>query len=232
MTETYYAGAYWGQRQETVEACTDRAHRLLTCLAECHPPFREWRVVGRKQRLSAPFEREPLTKLLLAGRSRYDSNHQVIEDLGFRLALWTPGGHGGDAGLSFHCGCYSPAVGNNCVLNLDLPIAAYDTATLLAMVECLIAAWEPEEAFIISREYRDRLLDQYGEDAAKVGWITYVRAAPERLRALLPPTVQIHPLDANASLVVITDETFTVDNPSHVATADAVRFILIEQGLL
>ncbi len=238
MTETYYAGAYWGQRQETIEACTDRAHRFLSCLAECHPTFREWRVnwrpVSKGQKLSMPFDRETLTQLLLKGRSRYDSDNQVIEDLGFALGVWTPVAQGSGIALSLHCGCYSPVVGNNCVLDLNSPIETYTTSALLAVVECLVVTWDPEEAFIISREYRDRILDQYGEDAALVGWITYIRAESDRLRALLPSSVQIHSLDEgeNACLVVITDETFTVEDQSLVARADLVRSILIEQELI
>ena len=236
MTETYYFGAYWGQRQETIEACTDRAHRFLSCLAECHPTFREWRVgwraVSRRQKLSIPYDREALTQLLLAGRSRSDSDNQVIEDLGFRLGLWTPDTQGDGTALSLHCGSYSPAVGNSCVLNLFSHIEAYSTPALIAIATCLVVEWKPEKAFVISREYRERILDQYGENAALVGWITYVQAKSNRLQALLPPSVQIHSLDENACLVVLTDEIFTVENQSHVAKADLVRSILIEEGLI
>src|SRR4051794_30187502 len=121
MLETYYIGAYWGARRESADACAHRTQHFLECLAACDPLFLHWFKLGQSRKEALQHEIKPdqetLQKALLAGKNRTDRD-QVLEDLGFRLGLWTGGNDEGSAGLSIHCGCYSSRVGNSCVIEL------------------------------------------------------------------------------------------------------------------
>jgi hypothetical protein len=41
-TEEFYAGAYWGSRQEPLEECTHRLLKFLTEIAKVDPVFARW----------------------------------------------------------------------------------------------------------------------------------------------------------------------------------------------
>jgi hypothetical protein len=48
----------------------------------------------------------------------------------------------------------------------------------------------------------------------------------------LPSPVRVEPVEDKGTLVILTPERFTVDNPAHVALADEVRASLDKAGLL
>jgi len=48
----------------------------------------------------------------------------------------------------------------------------------------------------------------------------------------LPQPARVVPVEDKGSLIILTPERFTVDNPAHVALADEVRAVLDRAGLL
>src|SRR5947209_17211529 len=118
MIVSYYIGAYWGIRKETLEECTHRLAGFLMCLAECDPCFAHWFKKGASRKEALTHEINPniatLQTLLLAGRNRTDIGHKVIEELGFRVGLWNGARNDAETtSLSIHCGSYAPRPGFN-----------------------------------------------------------------------------------------------------------------------
>ncbi|HEY0094673.1 MAG TPA: Imm52 family immunity protein, partial [Archangium sp.] len=93
MQEGYYAGAYWGPRQETALECARRAELFFHMLARCDPAFTQWYRAGRGFPRELPGwpvrpEMKELETFFLKGRSRTDVGREVIEDLGFLQMVW------------------------------------------------------------------------------------------------------------------------------------------------
>jgi hypothetical protein len=82
MAETFYAGAYWGHRAESVDACADRLAHFLTGLAQASPVLGSWfkAASSRKAALKRPVEPSAaaLRELLLAGRARRDDQDRSV----------------------------------------------------------------------------------------------------------------------------------------------------------
>src|SRR6218665_172164 len=70
--DSYYAGAYWGPRKETPEACARRAEAFLAAIAKLDPAFSRWFEGGRSRQdaLKRPIEPvgEALEKRVRRGR--------------------------------------------------------------------------------------------------------------------------------------------------------------------
>lgn len=46
VIETYYAGGYWGARQESLDLCTERVAALLVALGQCDLCLARWFMQG------------------------------------------------------------------------------------------------------------------------------------------------------------------------------------------
>ena len=111
MREGYYVGAYWGPRKETALECARRAELFFHMLARCDPAFAQWYRGGRGAPRELPGhpvrpEVKEWEQLFLRGRNRTDVDNEIIEDLGFREAVWNAKKE--RTRLDFHCGGYSP----------------------------------------------------------------------------------------------------------------------------
>ncbi|WP_163782510.1 Imm52 family immunity protein [Myxococcus vastator] len=147
--ETYFAGAYWGARRESPEACAQRAEAFFASLASIDPSFTRWFRQGksRKDALLRPIEptRAALEALVRKGKDR------VVEELGFRFSAWN-GASDDDDGSAFRvtCGGYSERVSNACVF--DLPSRGPNagrvlTAPILSgLVRSMATSWAPDFA--------------------------------------------------------------------------------------
>ena len=240
MIEAYYLGAYWGVRKETVDACAQRTVGFLECLTQCDPAFERWFRTGRSR--SAALEHEVqldacnIQKLLLAGRNRTDFGHEILEALGFRISLWNGGSCDEESvGLMIHCGEYAPSPGiNSCIINLpyegEVSRRLLHVSMLLAIMRCIVSAWEPDWGVVTSNIYQ-RIVPSVPGNAPRMGWIMYLSPRRGPIPALPPPT-QVLPLERGGALVVLTDERFTAHDPEQVATAERVTQMLQKEGYL
>ena len=231
--ETYYAGAYWGPREESSEECARRLKTFLALLPDVDPSFARWFRQGRSQKesLSRPVETSPeaLEKLVRRGKDR------VRKDLGHSVWVWNGVlDEYDDSGLQIHCGSRSEAVSNVCVVKLPYrgPNAerVLTAPVLKNLVRSMAVAWEPNWAVAMSRTHRD-IIDEHGRADAWVGWVTYL----SRERGQVPPLpapVRLEPVEDRGTLIVLTPERFTADNPEHVALSLRVRELLERAGLL
>ncbi|MGZ3460428.1 MAG: immunity 52 family protein [Archangium sp.] len=100
---------------------------------------------------------------------------------------------------------------------------------LIEMMRALVLAWEPDWGGVISESYRELRDEPVGPPFT--GWLMYF----SRRRGAVPPLpapVRVEPVEDKGSLIILTPERFTVDNPAHVALADHVRASLDRAGLL
>lgn len=92
-------------------------------------------------------------------------------------------------------------------------------------------AWEPDRGVVMSHSHREMLRENGKLPPVLVGWVTYL----SRRRGPVPPLpapVRVEPVEDLGTLITLTPERFTADNPSHVELAAHVRALLDQAGLL
>ena len=240
MIESYYLGAYWGIRKESVEECAHRLAGFLQCLTECDPSFAHWFKKGESRKEALSFEINAgiatLQTLLLAGQHRADIGQKIMENLGFLIGLWNGASNDAEsAGLMIQCGSYAPRPGFNfCVINL--PYGEIERERLLcvpvleAVTKCVVSAWDPDWSVITSRQYQDKV-PLPPSNAPRMGWMLYLSSRRGEVPPL-PSSTTVAQLGKQGTLVITTQERFTASNPSHVETANEIAKILAQAGLL
>lgn len=237
MSETYYAGAYWRARKESPEECGRRAEVFLTALSKVDPSFSQWFKQGnsRKEALKHRIEldRASLEKMFRRGMDR------VVEELGFRISGWTGGDDYEASSFFITCGGHSEHVRNVCLIHLPSqgsghlgPIGerVLTAVVLTELVRAMAVAWEPDHAVANSSELSDLIQKDSKEDVV-VSWVMYLSHCRGKVPPL-PAPVRVEPVEDKGTLIVLTPERFTVNNPEHVALAARVRDLLDEAGLL
>jgi hypothetical protein len=236
--ETYYAGAYWGVRKESPEECAQRTAVFLNLLAPCDPFLAHWYKPARsfkdaRKHPLMPPDVPTLTELFRRGVNR-EKGGPVIEDLGFRFSFNNGGPDGDRASLRINGGMYAEGISNHCVLNLPWHGLNADrvlTAPVLTnVVRAMALAWEPDWAVAMSHAHR-QLVDKDGKADVWLGWVTHLA----RQRGAVPPLptpVRIERVEDKGTLIILTPERFTVDNPEHVELARRVRELLVRAGLV
>jgi hypothetical protein len=231
--DSYIAGAYWGPRKETPEECARRAELFLATIANVDPSFSRWFEQGRsrKDALKRPIElsREALEKLVRRGRDRQ------FESLGYSVWAWNGESDDYDAsGFDFGCGSYSEGQSNRCVINLPArgPNAerVLSAPVLTELVRSMVLAWEPESALATSTMHRDHVTPT-GVAGTFVGWVMYFPHSRGRVPPL-PAPVRIELVEDKGTLIVLTPDRLTLENPEHVALGQRVHELLNRAGLL
>jgi hypothetical protein len=231
MKETYYAGVYWGCRKDSAEECARRSATYFQLLSRCDPIYARWyeQADSLKKALQLQFEPTHDTFLRFFGRRTYKDGKD-----GFSFSAWTghkEDGHGGMVML--RCGSAAEFSPNRCLLYLpsDGPEEGrvLTSSVLAEVLRALVLAWEPDWGGIISHAYQDMRDEPAGHP--RTGWLMYF----SRRRGEVPPLpspARVEPVEDKGTLVLLTPERFTVDNPAHVALADEVRVLLDRAGLL
>ncbi|MFB1484681.1 immunity 52 family protein [Corallococcus sp. RDP092CA] len=235
--ETYYAGAYWGARKESPEACAHRTAAFLNLLAACDPFLAHWYKPSKSRKDARaplmPPDVPTLTELFRRGVNR-EPGGPAIEELGFRFSFDNGGATGDCATMRVNGGMNSDAVPNHCVLTMPWRGSNADrvltVSVLTKVVRIMVRSWEPDWAFATSSAY-ERQQREPDTTPFSLGWITYLS---RRIGTVppLPAPVAIEQVEDKGTLIVLTPERFTVSNPKHVALAERVRELLDRAGLL
>jgi len=238
MIESYTIVVQWGLRKESVEACAARTLQLLTCLARHNDIFSHWFTLGSTREEALQHEislEDPATiqSLLIEGRSKSELRADLLEQLGYSIGLWT-GRKDDDAGLSINCGCYAPAIGgNSCVLELPYESAAAEqllhASVLEGIMACVVEAWNPDWGVVTSNKY-EKIAPAQSPNTPWMGWMIYLAHKPETLPPL-PAPVSVGTMGNQGSLITMTNERFTADNPSHIEIVNQVRDRLAQKGV-
>jgi hypothetical protein len=231
MTETFYAGAYWPGRKESAGKCARRAERFFRLLSQCDPIYARWFEQARSLEKALQLQFEPSYETF----QRFFKRRKYREGAsGFSFSAWTghvEDGYGGVVVLN--CGCPVAPPPNSCLL--DLPHAGpagqrvLTASVLTEVVRAMVLAWEPDWGGAISEDYLELRNEPMGPPYT--GWVMYLSRGRGEVPPL-PEPVRVEPVEDKGSLIILTPERFTVENPAHVALADQVRALLGQAGLL
>lgn len=231
MQDTYYAGVYWSARKESAEECARRAETFFRLLSHCDLIYARWfeQADSVKKALQLQFEPTYDTFVRFFGKRTYKEGKD-----GFSFSAWTGHKEDGRGGmLMLRCGSAARVVPNNCLLYLPdegPEVERVLTAQVLAQVmRAMVLAWEPDWGGVISRGYQRLREEPVG--FPYTGWLMYFSRRWGEVPPL-PAPVRVEPVEDKGTLIVLTPERFTVDDPAHVALADQVRALLDHAGLL
>ncbi|ATB38236.1 hypothetical protein CYFUS_003669 [Cystobacter fuscus] len=232
MRETYYAGAYWGRRQESAEKCAQRAEIFFRLLAECHPSYAHWYEKTNSTKRGSPLEFEPTRETFVSffGKKKYQNGLD-----GFSFGAWT-GHEEEDQGgaVTIFCGSHDEGSSNHVLLYFPVEEPGRErmlTASVVAgVMRAMALAWEPNWGVIVSGDLRDALSEQ-GSAGTFMGWVTYFSRQRGEVPAL-PEPVCVEPVEQKGTLVLLSPERISGRNPEHLALGRRVQQLLDEQGLL
>lgn len=227
MDEHPYIGAYWYDREESVERCAQRVHDFLTQLQEIDPVFQQWYQRGRsrKDALKNKLRLDPthLKTLLLARRQWTEVKPRtLIPELGFSMGAWNGGIEGSSVGLNISCGCYGTYTSNVCVI--DLPSIGPAAERLLKadvlkkVLEVIVNNFEPEWTIATSHRYREKLQAEFGITKPFVSWITYL-SLKYRPLPVFPAPIRTFPTPNGGAIIVLTPARFSLDSDDHMGIA-------------
>jgi hypothetical protein len=234
VIETYYAGAYWLSRHESAEACAQRAEAYLRLLAPLDPTWAHWFEKATTLQEALKLRIAPITATFEGLFAQEE--HRLLAD-GYTLGLWNGEPHASATRTNFACGTSSRFVSNACVLDPPLPARSpvgeriVTAKTLSRVLRAMALAWEPDWGVVMSHAHRDMLRADGKLPPVLVGWVTYL----SRRRGTIPPLpapVSVEPVEDLGTLITLTPERFTADNPSHVQLARQVRELLEHARLL
>lgn len=229
--ESYSLGGYWGSRREPIDVCIQRTYHFLTILAQCDPLFARWyRPIWSEEepRHQILLTETAVRDLIVGGQERRDDDGRIVEEWGVRVGLWN-GGMGDDAiHLSIRCGNQRAQARNGCSLRLHSleprpGSHLADVATLTAVLEAVIDAWNPDWGSVDALDYIQQH-PQGSDELFMTGWITYLSPRFDSI-PVLPDSVRVEPL-RDGTLIVITDEVFSPSNTSHLDTITRTRALL------
>jgi hypothetical protein len=231
MTESYYAGAYWPGRVETVDAYARRAEEFFRLLALVDVTFARWleKADSRSAALELQFTPDAPTLQGLFKKKKYRR-----DAAGLAFSAWNGEPDGASSGVRFACGSDSPLLGDHCMLTLPTQGAVRErvlsAAVLAQLMRAMALAWEPEWGVATSQLHRDEILNR-SRAGTFVGWVMYFARGRGTLPSL-PDPVRTEAVDDKGTLIILTPERFTASNPEHVALAARVQELLERAGLL
>jgi hypothetical protein len=210
---------------------------LLQGLAAAHPAFSDWRKQAKtraganRTAWSMPPDVEELTAVFEKGRQYRDVPRDPWPELGYEAAAWNGRDRPYGASLVVRPGGYteSPIFPNTIDLTLN-PAGPHNNdlinvVVLKAALESIATAWEPDYGVVICWDYWRRLFGDRHYPPFRSGWMTYL--APQYAIQITPPPEAIVERVAGGGLLLLaTEERFSMDNPGHLAVADAIQAAL------
>lgn len=244
MRETYYIGAYWGARGDSVSACADRLAQMLMELEACHELLALWIRGGSSFRNAQKRKLEPRREVLAPLFKACDLKDP--QGLGYLCSIWNAQiDRDKHISARITCGKGPERSGLSNVVVIDLPNPSgantilYQPDVLLSAVRAVVRAWDPDWSVVMSRAHRNMITDPDNpkpEGKPYVGWMTYLRN--KRLGGLagtpsreLPCEVEDVP--GHGSIFVVTrDHRFSVANPDDIECVQALTAYLEAHGAL
>jgi hypothetical protein len=214
-----------------------RLTRMLGKLVVAHPAFARWnrkaktRAAANRPAWAMPPDIDELTVVFEKGRQYKDVPREPWPEMGYRVSAWN-GLDGPDgASLSVHAGTYADYSVYPNTVDLVLKPAGIDNADLInsavlkPVLLGVVSAWEPDYGVVICWDYWQRLFGDRHWPPFRSGWMTYL--APQYASRIMPPPAAIiERVPGGGMLLLATKERFSMDNPAHLAAADAIQAAL------
>ena len=196
MEQLMKAVAYWGERRESIEQCTERLMDFMARVREISPNLRYW-YEGNSR---VCYDADSLRAILKNGRNRDDTPlHKVIPELGFRI-VWLGGEEIGDdyIDLIIHCGAYGEYPVMNNVIFSYLSTDWLNVDIAVELVRAMVSSWSPEHAAVCSKNAL-RAAGGAQIEAPIVDWVFFHRRP--RTGALKAPSRVAFELDGGECIV-------------------------------
>ena len=238
VIETYYIGAYWGRRKESLDQCALSAAQALSELGQCDPLFSKWFELGFSRAEALAHEVEPsidkVGSLLRSGQSKRYTDKSVITEAGYFFSLWTGGPDNEAANVTVRCGADSPYITNVFLLNLPAEGKVADRLLQVNALKRLLAViartFSPDWAVVNSYPHlKARGRKARGKGAGpEVGWLTYLNSRLGTVPTLAGPA-RVESI-AGGSLIILTEERFSFDREDHIDIAEGITDRLEKNG--
>lgn len=235
--EAFRVGGKWRPRPASTRDCAVRFAAMLGGLANIHPAFAHWnkqawsRAAANRPAWAMPPDVDELTAVFEKGRRYKDAPREPWPEMGYSVSAWN-GRDGPDgASLSVHAGTYATYSVYPNTTDLVLGPAGPDNADLICSAVLkpallsAVSAWEPDYGVVVCWDYYRRLFGERHWPPFRSGWMTYL--APQYASCITPPPAAIvEPVPGGGLLLLATEERFSMDNPAHLAVADAIQAAL------
>ncbi len=233
----YRLFARWKNRRESPEACARRLAKMLKELSAAHVAFGPWFTKEKKEG-QAKLPGQPLPANIddlaatFAGATGRKDTGALWPELGYHVMMWSTLGSPLSVILTVWPGQYDDmrAMPNH----VDLEFQPLESANeglltcrvLRSVLLSAVSAWEPDWGGVSNWEYWGvRFPPPQPLPNFLSGWMTYL-SAPYARRIIPPPSAIAEPVAGGGILMIATNDPFTVDNPQHVAAADAIQACL------
>ena len=228
MSPEYEILAYWGPRPETSLAVAPRILQMHKALGDVTPLFARWSWVSRRKLIPIiSLTAEKVAELLeKEGRNLSDFEREPIVDFGYRFKSYND--HRGPCQIHVNgkVGAYTASAMYDNFVTVEFPaieqanaaLMNFDVfkATLLILARSWNATWAYARPYGLSR-FLPSFEQKRPTPSFHGGWITYL-AAPFADKIAPPRSAICEHVDGGL-LMTATQETFSVDNPAHVAAA-------------
>ena len=234
MDGSFFLGAYWRPRLETVEQCAERMLAFLLSIRDWNGGYTRWYRQGSRAPRNPEARRVQLTttelvKALLRDAER-DQHRQVIASAGYGIGLWSPRdsyvGQGPDGTVAVYAHVGSAVPPWNVVLinpfgSEDAVKSFFEVSALVSMMEAVVDAWEPDWCLVVSDVYLKRIYPHFG-GKPNIGWLTYF-AIPLAGLPPIPPVVSVSSLGSKGVLIQAVPATFSTIDPESIVQLDVLN---------
>ncbi len=180
MIDSFYVGAYWGSRKETLNEVAEKTTIMLARLSELNSHYSTWYELGMSRKNA--LEKKVLNNTEYI-KKLYQQNIRKgeIDSLGytthsFSLGLWTGHADYESSSISLSAGGVfnSKGISNRCVIKIPYEGEMRDCLLkfekAMSLINILIEIWNPDYALFSSHYLADKINGVNG-----IGWITYNR---------------------------------------------------------
>jgi hypothetical protein len=236
-SEAYKLYAGWRGRSESTHSCGVRLARTPQAFAEMHSGFSHWnkqadsRSAADQPAWVMPPKIDQLTEVFERGRACKDAPRELWPELGYSISAWNGQDPPRGASPGVRAGGYSTHIPFPNSVDLELNPASPGNAdfacaaVLKQALLSIVAAWEPDYGSVICWDYWQRLFGERHYPPFRSGWMTYL-APPYASLMTPPPAAVVEPVPGGGLLLLATEERFSMDDPAHLAAADAIQAAL------
>lgn len=236
-SEVYRLHVCWSPRPEGTQSCALRLARMLEGLVKVHWAFAHWnkqaysRAAANQSAWAMPPDVEELTRVFEKGRQYKDAPRELWPEMGYSVSAWNGRDRPYGVSLSLSPGAFTLNRPLPNTVDLSFNQAGPGNADLISVAAlkpamlALVAAWEPDCGNLVCWDYWRRLFGDRRYPMFRSGWMTYL--APRYASRVTPPAAAIVERVAGGGMLLLaTEERFSMDNPVHLAAADAIQTAL------